>query len=90
MRNECSDKCSRFSRQPPLSTKPDPHFVPPASVLTESDTMNQVEINKALEWLEGYTIKDTEQVYTNGAVLVPLFRVKQAFEDRAYNGLYEV
>lgn len=48
-----------------------------------------VDVARALEWLEGYTITDTEQVYTNGAVMVPLFRVKQALEDKAYNGLRE-
>lgn len=48
-----------------------------------------VDVRKALEWLEGYTITDTEKVYTNGTVLVPLFRVEQALEDKAYNGLRE-
>ena len=44
---------------------------------------------KALEWLKDYAFADTKEVYTNGTVLVPLFRVEQAFVDRAYNGLCE-
>lgn len=48
-----------------------------------------VDVDKALQWLEGYTMTDTKQVYSNGCVYVPLYRVKQAFEDRAYNGLLE-
>lgn len=48
-----------------------------------------VDADKALEWLEGYTFTDTKQVYTNGTVLVPLFRVRQALKDKAYNGLME-
>lgn len=51
---------------------------------------NHAETDKALEWLKGYAFKDSEEVYTNGAVLVPLFRVEQALKDKAYNGLYEV
>ena len=50
---------------------------------------NTVDIKKALDWLNGYTIVDTKQEYTNGTVLVPLFRVAQAFEDKAYNGMCE-
>lgn len=59
-----------------------------------AETMNApsvdaVDADKALEWLEGYTFTDTKQVYTNGTVLVPLFRVRQALKDKAYNGLME-
>lgn len=32
------------------------------------------------EFMEQYKIIDTEQVYTNGAELVPIFRMKQWFE----------
>ena len=32
------------------------------------------------EFMESYKIVDTEQVYTNGAELVPVFRMKQWFE----------
>lgn len=48
-----------------------------------------VDIDKALEWLEEYTIKDSLQVYTNGSLLVPLFRVRQALKDKAYEGFKE-
>ncbi len=53
------------------------------------DAVDAVDADKALEWLEGYTFTDTKQVYTNGTVLVPLFRVRQALKDKAYNGLRE-
>ena len=53
------------------------------------DAVDAVDADKALEWLEGYTFTDTKQVYTNGTVLVPLFRVRQALKDKAYNGLME-
>ena len=32
------------------------------------------------EFMEKYKIVDTEHVYTNGAELVPIFRMKQWFE----------
>ena len=32
------------------------------------------------EFMEQYKITDTEQVYTNGCELVPIFRMKQWFE----------
>ena len=51
--------------------------------------VDAVDADKALEWLEGYTFTDTKQVYTNGTVLVPMFRVRQALKDKAYNGLME-
>ena len=51
--------------------------------------VDAVDADKALEWLEGYTFTDTKQVYTNGTVLVPMFRVRQALKDKAYNGLRE-
>lgn len=50
---------------------------------------NLAEVDKAIEWLAGYAFADDEQVYTNGAVLIPLFRVEQALKDKAYNGLLE-
>ena len=53
------------------------------------DAVDAVDADKALEWLEGYTFTDTKQVYTNGTVLVPLFRVRQALKDKTYNGLME-
>ena len=35
------------------------------------------------EFMEQYKIVDTEHVYTNGAELVPIFRMKQWFEHSA-------
>lgn len=32
------------------------------------------------EFMESYKIVDTEQIYTNGSELVPIFRMKQWFE----------
>lgn len=32
------------------------------------------------EYMEKYKIVDTEQIYTNGADMVPIFRMKQWFE----------
>lgn len=58
-------------------------------LLKEGNAVNAADADKALEWLEGYTLTDTKQVYTNGTVLVPLFRVRQALKDKAYNGLME-
>ena len=34
------------------------------------------------EFMERYKITDTEQIYTNGAELVPVFRMKQWFEHK--------
>lgn len=45
-----------------------------------------VDIEKALKFIESYAFKDEKEVYTNGTILVPLFRVKQALIDKAYNG----
>jgi len=36
--------------------------------------------NTVNEFMEEYKIVDTEQVYTNGAELVPVFRMKQWFD----------
>lgn len=53
------------------------------------ETWNQraVEVDKALKWLEDKcAFNDEKQVYTNGARMVTMLRVRQAFEDKAYNG----
>ena len=50
---------------------------------------SDIDVDKAIEWLERYIIVDAKEVYTNGIELVPMFRVEQAFRDKAYNGLYE-
>lgn len=49
----------------------------------------QIDVDKALKFIENYAFKDSEEIYTNGTILVPLFRVKQAIIDKAYNGLFE-
>ena len=36
--------------------------------------------NVIIDWLAGYSFKDDKEVYTNGSLLVPLFRVRQALE----------
>lgn len=51
--------------------------------------VDAVEVDKAMAWLEGYTMTDTRQIYSNSIVYVPMFRVEQAFVDKAYNGLQE-
>ena len=51
--------------------------------------VDAVDIEKALAWLEDYSILDRHEVYTNGVLLVPLFRVEQAFVHKAYNGFRE-
>ena len=43
-----------------------------ADMMTFPDTVEQ--------FMEQYKITDTEQIYTNGADLVPIFRMKQWFE----------
>ena len=48
-----------------------------------------LDVDKAMRFIEDYAFKDEEEAYTNGAVLVPLFRVKQALVDKAYNGFFE-
>ena len=49
----------------------------------------QIDVEKAMKFIEDYAFKDSKKIYTNGTVLVPLFRVKQAIVDKAYNGLFE-
>lgn len=50
--------------------------------------------NTVEEFMEQYKIIDTEQVYTNGAELVPIFRMEQWFEHLSttepMTGLYVV
>lgn len=59
------------------------------TALENAPAVDAVEVDKAMAWLEGYTMTDTKQIYSNGTVFVPLFRVEQAFVDKAYNGLQE-
>lgn len=48
-----------------------------------------VDVDKAIKFCEDYSFKDSKEVYTNGSMLIPLFRVKQAFVDKAYNGFFQ-
>lgn len=36
------------------------------------------------EFIEQYSFKDKEQIYTNGSVLMPVFRVKQMIDHYFY------
>lgn len=49
----------------------------------------QIDVDKAMKFIEDYAFIDIKEIYTNGTILVPLFRVKQAIIDKAYNGLFE-
>ena len=42
------------------------------------DCMNYPETIE--EFIKQYSFKDTEEIYTNGAELIPVFRVMQAIE----------
>ncbi len=46
----------------------------------ENDIISQRQIDGVMKFLDGYSFKDKEEVYTNGAELVPTFRVGQALE----------
>lgn len=61
----------------------------PIGCIENQPEVDAVEVRKVLEWLRGYAFSDTKQVYTNGAVLVPMFRVEQALVDKAYIGMQE-
>lgn len=36
--------------------------------------------DKAIDFIKGYSFKDKQELYTNGAELVPMFRVEQMLE----------
>ena len=45
------------------------------------DMADRMEFPKTMkEFIEGYSFKDSDEVYTNGSELVPVFRVEQALE----------
>ena len=48
-----------------------------------------VDADKAILWLKDYVFEDSRKIYTNGARIIPYFRVLQALRDKAYNGLKE-
>lgn len=56
---------------------------------TIMENNKMVDIDKAIEFIEDYAFKDTKEVYTNGAMLIEVYRVKQALIDRAYLGFCE-
>lgn len=39
--------------------------------------------NTMKEFIDSFSFKDSEEVYTNGAELIPVFRVEQGFEHYA-------
>ena len=80
---ERAKKYSKIDECTELTIYEDMHIV------NNAPAVDTVEVDKAMAWLEGYTMTDTKQIYSNGIVFVPLFRVKQAFVDKAYNGLQE-
>lgn len=42
---------------------------------------DRMEFPKTMkEFIDNFSFKDTEEVYTNGAELIPVFRVEQALE----------
>ena len=55
----------------------------------ERDADDNVDVDKAMAFIESYAFADSKEIYTNGSELVQLFRVKQALVDKAYNGLFE-
>lgn len=45
------------------------------------DMADKMEFPKTMrKFIDNYSFKDSEEVYTNGAELVPVFRVEQALE----------
>ena len=48
-----------------------------------------IDADKAILWLKDYVFEDSRKIYTNGARIIPYFRVLQALRDKAYNGLKE-
>ena len=45
------------------------------------DMVDKMEFPKTMrKFIDNYSFKDSEEVYTNGSELVPVFRVEQALE----------
>lgn len=55
---------------------------------TEFSALDAVDPKEAMDFIESYKFVDDKEVYTNGAELVPMLRVKQALQDKAYNGFF--
>lgn len=57
-----------------------------ARMIRHLPAFDAVEPKEAMDFIESYKFVDDKEVYTNGAELVPMLRVKQALQDKAYNG----
>lgn len=50
---------------------------------------SELDVDAAMEWLKDYAFRDEKEIYTNGTLLVPMFRVEQAFVHGDYRGFRE-
>ena len=62
--------------------------------MTQEEIKNSIEVTSRLKYIQsqqereivdfiiGYSFKDSEEVYTNGTILVPLFRVLDAISQK--------
>ena len=48
------------------------------SISSRLECITHEEYLKTIEFILDYSFKDTQEVYTNGTILVPLFRVLDA------------
>jgi hypothetical protein len=48
------------------------------SISSRLECITDEEYLKTIEFILDYSFKDTQEVYTNGTILVPLFRVLDA------------
>ena len=86
-----SDKCIQCN----MCAFACPHAVIRPKLIDEKDLVNAPDTLKvlngpkeAMDFIESYKFVDDKEVYTNGAELVPMLRVKQALQDKAYNGFF--
>ena len=59
-----------------------------ARMIRHLPAFDAVDPKEAMDFIESYKFVDDKEVYTNGAELVPMLRVKQALQDKAYNGFF--
>lgn len=52
------------------------------SVSSRTKYITDDEQLKIIEFIIGYSFKDSKQIYTNGTILVPLFRVLDAMSQK--------
>lgn len=57
-----------------------------ARMIRHLPAFDAVDPKEAMNFIDGYKFIDDKEVYTNGAELVPMLRVRQALQDKAYNG----